>query len=290
MSRILAALCAGATVGILWGPALGRRRLVRGSRGSSLSRGRPTPLRFRQAVASDVRSRWSAPSLRDAREQAPGSHLGTAAEGRTHPVSRERGGPSLAAAGLAGLAAALVVGGFLGIAVGGALAAGVQRWLRGLETRAARERRQRLARDLPSAADLLAACLGAGCHFEAAAEAVAQAVGGPLSEVLRATIAAIRLGGDPVRCWQRLERDPALAPLGRTLARAAASGAPVADAVSRLAEEQRREQRWAAETAARRVGVQAVAPLGLCFLPAFVLLAIVPMVSGLAATVLPGLR
>lgn len=34
--------------------------------------------------------------------------------------------------------------------------------------------------------------------------------------------------------------------------------------------------------APRRVGVLAVAPLGLCFLPAFVLLGIVPVVVGLA--------
>jgi len=38
--------------------------------------------------------------------------------------------------------------------------------------------------------------------------------------------------------------------------------------------------------AARKVGVLAVAPLGLCFLPAFVCLGIVPVVVGLASQVL----
>ena len=43
---------------------------------------------------------------------------------------------------------------------------------------------------------------------------------------------------------------------------------------------------FAAEQAARRVGVLAVAPLGLCFLPAFVLLGVVPVVIGLAGPLL----
>ena len=62
---------------------------------------------------------------------------------------------------------------------------------------------------------------------------------------------------------------------------ATAQNAPVATAVSRLADDVRAEGRSAAEQAARRVGVLAVAPLGLCFLPAFVLLGVVPVVIDL---------
>jgi hypothetical protein len=40
--------------------------------------------------------------------------------------------------------------------------------------------------------------------------------------------------------------------------------------------------------AAQRVGVHAVAPLALCFLPAFVLLGIVPLVVGLAQQLFRG--
>jgi pilus assembly protein TadC len=70
------------------------------------------------------------------------------------------------------------------------------------------------------------------------------------------------------------------------MVRAAASGAPVAETLTRLADDSRAAARVAAVTAARRVGVQVVAPLGLCFLPAFVLLGIVPVIAGLAADVL----
>jgi pilus assembly protein TadC len=77
--------------------------------------------------------------------------------------------------------------------------------------------------------------------------------------------------------------------LVRALGRALDSGAPVATTVAAVADEQRRRRRWAAEAAARRAGVLAVAPLALCFLPAFVLLGVVPVVLSIAADVLGGL-
>ncbi|MCA1721019.1 MAG: type II secretion system F family protein, partial [Actinobacteria bacterium] len=85
--------------------------------------------------------------------------------------------------------------------------------------------------------------------------------------------------------WAQLagdRSDDPLAPAARLLARAAEGGAPVADTVARLAQDARAVARAAGEQAARRVGVLVVAPLGLCFLPAFVLLGVVPVVLGLA--------
>jgi pilus assembly protein TadC len=70
------------------------------------------------------------------------------------------------------------------------------------------------------------------------------------------------------------------------MSRAASSGAPVADVLTRLSDDFRRAVRAASSAAAQRVGVQAVAPLGLCFLPAFVFLGIIPVVAGLAGEVL----
>ena len=78
---------------------------------------------------------------------------------------------------------------------------------------------------------------------------------------------------------------PALAPLARAIARSAASGAPLAPTVARVAEEQRSERRWKAEAAAARVGVRAVLPLAVCFLPAFVLVGVVPVVVGVAGSI-----
>ena len=69
--------------------------------------------------------------------------------------------------------------------------------------------------------------------------------------------------------------------LGRALARAHRTGAPVVPAVERLADELARSARSEVEDRARAVGVKAAVPLGLCLLPAFVLIGIVPLVAGL---------
>ena len=49
------------------------------------------------------------------------------------------------------------------------------------------------------------------------------------------------------------------------------------------ADQLRRDRRTRSRTAAGALGVQLVLPLGLCFLPAFVLLGLVPMLLGLAS-------
>lgn len=191
-----------------------------------------------------------------------------------------------AAAGLAGSVCALLIGGPVGWAAGVLVAVGCVRVLSRLEPRAVRLRRARILAELPIAIDLLAACLRGGGAWHESVEAVADAVGGPLGTDLARVAARIRLGADPAEEWLSLASDPTLAPLGRAAARAATGGAPLAATLARLARDQRRTARAAASARARTAGVRAVAPLGLCFLPAFVLLGIVPAVAGIAANVL----
>ena len=57
--------------------------------------------------------------------------------------------------------------------------------------------------------------------------------------------------------------------------------------MERLADELERESLARAEDAARRVGVSAAIPLGVCLLPAFLLLGVVPTVASLVASVAP---
>jgi Flp pilus assembly protein TadB len=134
---------------------------------------------------------------------------------------------------------------------------------------------------LPLATELLAACIASGALPAAAATAVADATGGPLATELRRVVAALKLGGDPVASWLSLGSDDVLEPLGAAFSRSASSGAPLAALLSDLAADLRMQQRLAAESAARRVGIRAAAPLGLCFLPAFILLNLVPIVASL---------
>ena len=181
----------------------------------------------------------------------------------------------------AGLAVALVVGGPLGIAAGVGGGAAVARWLAGHEPAARRATRNQLARDLPLAADLMATLLHAGATPERATVATAAVIGGPLGGRFAEVAAHLRLGADPTSAWRVIADVPALAPLARALARASATGAALATTLARLAEDERAAAAWRAELAARRVGVRTAGPLGLCFLPAFILIGVVPVIVGI---------
>ncbi|MGH3098691.1 MAG: type II secretion system F family protein [Streptosporangiales bacterium] len=185
----------------------------------------------------------------------------------------------------AGTAAALLVGLPWGLLLGAAVALGSTIVLGRIEPAEVRKRRERLAADLPIAVDLLGACLRAGSTPVDAADAVARAVGGPLGAALDGVVALLRLGGDPATAWASLGNDQELAPLGRAFGRAASTGAPLAAGLEQLAADGREARRTQADEGARKVGVKSAAPLGLCFLPAFVLLGVVPVVAGVAQNI-----
>ncbi|WP_460303103.1 type II secretion system F family protein [Actinocorallia aurea] len=173
-------------------------------------------------------------------------------------------------------------GGVGGLAAGVAAAGWCRWWWARREPPEAARRRRRLESDLPIAVELLAACLGAGVAWADAVEAVGEALGGPVGEEFEAVSVRVRLGADPADAWASRAVDPAFAPLARAAARAGRGGAPLAPVLSRLSGDQRSAASAAAEERARAAGVRAVAPLGLCFLPAFVLLGVVPAIAGIA--------
>ncbi|MEO3799733.1 type II secretion system F family protein [Nonomuraea sp. B1E8] len=189
----------------------------------------------------------------------------------------------------AGLMATLLFGvGATGITAGLLTTAAVAVFLHRQEPPQARQDRERMAADLPFAADLMTACLLAGRPVSAATEIAGRTIGGPLGRRLGWVSSRLRLGADPETTWAALAGDPAMGGLCRAMGRAAQSGAPVADVLTRLADDAREAARAGSVASARQVGVKAVAPLGLCFLPAFVLLGIIPVIAGLAsAIVLP---
>jgi len=179
-----------------------------------------------------------------------------------------------------GLGVALLLGGLPG-AVAGPPAGFAAWWAVGrLEPVAVRRRRERLVAAVPHVVDLVAACLAAGLSPSAALEEVAAAVDAPARDELAAVSARLRVGVDPGTVWRDLSRHPQLGGLGRAVARAVETGASVADALERLAGDLRRTARAEVETRARAVGVKAAVPLGLCLLPAFVLVGVVPLVAG----------
>ncbi|MEP6665180.1 MAG: type II secretion system F family protein [Nocardioidaceae bacterium] len=157
---------------------------------------------------------------------------------------------------------------------------GLSWWLGTLEPPSVTREREEVARDLPLAVDLLAACAHVGLSVEQSLSQVSRAVGGALARRFDAMTARLQLGADPVAEWSRLGQDGLLAPLGRTMIRSHESGAPVVEGLTRLAIDRRRERRTQTELRARSVGVKAAGPLAACFLPAFMLIGVVPTIAG----------
>lgn len=147
-----------------------------------------------------------------------------------------------------------------------------------------RRRREAVRRDLPHLVELFAATLRSGASPGAGIAVVCAALPGPAADRLSGVAARLSLGLDPVAVWSALEGDPELGRLGRAMARAQSTGAPVVASVERLADDLARAGRAEAEERARTVGVRAALPLGLCLLPAFLLVGIVPLVVALLAT------
>ncbi|SCL16921.1 Flp pilus assembly protein TadB [Micromonospora inyonensis] len=201
-------------------------------------------------------------------------------------TSRRRPDVVRLTAGLAGIAVAVVVGGWPGL-VGGALAgATLDRLLRRIEPPAVRNRRLTEVADLPLAADLLAAAMRAGAPVDRAVIAVAEALGGPLADRLGRVGRTLLLGGTPEEAWVHLAPVAGADRLVNAAVRSAQSGAALAGALGRLADDLRTDRAVAAEASARRAGVLIVLPLGLCFLPAFILAGLVPVIVAVLGDVL----
>lgn len=137
--------------------------------------------------------------------------------------------------------------------------------------------------------DLLALCLRAGMPVGAAAGVVAASAPPELASTLRRAAELLSLGADPIQAWEPgPDAAPAAVSLCAMARRSARAGSSPVSGLAELARSERDSAQDAAAAAAERAGVAVAGPLGLCFLPAFVCLGIVPVVVGLAGTVLRG--
>lgn len=206
---------------------------------------------------------------------------------RTWPWQQETLRRWLAAAGAVS-AGWVLVGGVAGALLGLGAGYGVLWWLRGRGDAVPEFDAAEASRQLPLAADLLAACVAAGAGPVVAAQAVGEALKGPVGERLARGAAEVRLGSEPADAWRMLAAIPGAGALVSLLERAGESGAPAAEPVARLAADCRAERGRTAMAAARRAGVLMTAPVGLCFLPAFIAVGVLPVVIGLAEGLLRG--
>lgn len=231
------------------------------------------------------RVRWRRPALGGAASAGPrraptgavrsgvaalGRRLRRAAGRPTDPAADLRAGTAL----LVALAAAVVVSPVVApLAAAPCLAVPA---LRRRSDRQARERAVRAA--VPDTVDLFRLAVGAGLSVHQAVEAVAVRAPAPVGTALDEVVRRVHLGerlGDALDALAVLG-DPAL-PLAAGLRGAARHGAPLADALERVAVDARLLRRRRAEEDARRLPVQMLFPLVMCVLPAFGLLAVVPL-------------
>lgn len=140
--------------------------------------------------------------------------------------------------------------------------------------------------DVQVVLELLAAAMRAGAGVPRALEATGVAIGGPDGEALTRAARALVLGATWERAWAGA---PAvLDPMVRALQGAWLDGAAPNEALRAAGEEVRHERGSAVRTAAARLGVQLVLPLGACYLPAFVLVGLVPVLLALGNGLLTG--
>jgi Type II secretion system (T2SS), protein F len=185
-----------------------------------------------------------------------------------------------------GAGAGWVIADAWGAGIGAALGVAAARWLPRPVSPEVRAVRARANADLPFAADLMAAALQAGATPEGAVRLVGQAIAGPLGLRLSRVERALRLGAPAVEAWGYLGDVEGAARVLRAADRSGHSGAGFAGALHRVAEDLRADRLLAAEAAARRAGVLIVLPLGLCFLPAFVLTGLGPVIVAVLGGVL----
>lgn len=147
-------------------------------------------------------------------------------------------------------------------------------------------RRRALAADLPGTLDLMAACLESGAPLRQAVHEVAVVSSGEIAATLLRLDAMVGVGMSDSDAWCSLVTDPDWSATARDLARSASTGAGVAQMLRDHAKDRRSAQRRAQEAMARTVGVRSVMPLMCCFLPAFVLVGVVPIVAGTVSSLL----
>ncbi|WP_309074796.1 type II secretion system F family protein [Paenarthrobacter sp.] len=133
-------------------------------------------------------------------------------------------------------------------------------------------------RDTAMMLELVASMLDAGAGIGRALELIAKCASPPIRRSLRPVVAALALGAEWETAWRTpTTHVPEVARLKDALAFAALTGAPSASILYAQAARERREQFREAEKRAAALGVKLVVPLGLCSLPAFICLGIVPV-------------
>jgi len=176
--------------------------------------------------------------------------------------------------------AGLVIGAVAGLAGG--------RWLATIVPAEDAKRHQRMVAEFPLVAGMLAAVVESGAPVRFAATAVSRVIDGPNGDILRGVVARCDVGLTDAEAWRTLAPDPVWGDLARELARCVDTGAATGKVLNSAAKQARKDAAAQAITQARSVGVTSTLPLVCCFLPAFLLVGVVPIIGGLIGNYVTG--
>ncbi len=138
--------------------------------------------------------------------------------------------------------------------------------------------------ELPFFGQILAALITAGANLLTALEVVAPLLNSDLSRRAFRSIDLLKVGASPSQAWREWQDDPATCEWVGGLIRAQERGRPIGhllrvSAISLVEERSRR-----ARMQVSKLGVKLSLPIGICFLPAFISGAIVPIVISFFST------
>lgn len=148
-----------------------------------------------------------------------------------------------------------------------------------LEPAAIRAERLRLTNLAPEFAELIALCLDSGLILIDSIAAAGEVVGAPVKKFADQSTALLKMGADPKQaftCWRQIA---ALTPIALTVESIAETGSSGAEALRGTATRLRRARTSQVKRQVRSVGVRATLPIGLCFLPSFILGAVFPIAA-----------
>ncbi|WP_035780328.1 type II secretion system F family protein [Arthrobacter sp. H14] len=139
----------------------------------------------------------------------------------------------------------------------------------------------------PIMLELAGSMLEAGSSLEQTLTVLSTITGEQTGRGLTTVVSAMRLGAGWEQSWaaaSNSESAPVLKELEEGLGFAAATGAPSSALLSAQAQQMRRRSYREAEQRAAALGVRLVLPMGLCSLPAFVCIGVLPVLLAMLPT------
>jgi pilus assembly protein TadC len=135
-----------------------------------------------------------------------------------------------------------------------------------------------IAAELPFFGQMLAALIMTGLNLLIALEVVAPLLNSELKRRTTRTIELLKVGSSPANAWQEWKEDPVTRVWVGGLIRAQERGRPLANLLRVSAASLVDQRARRAQMQVSKLGVKLSLPIGICFLPAFIFGAIVPIV------------